>query len=216
MSEWVRVEFKGETIWAESTSSGDLRVSGGLVAICYREGGKVYKTREDRLKVISTAPTSFAGGSGAGPSKKRPASTSLAGLKGSEVVIQLWTDGACSGNPGPAGAGVLLRHKDIEREIYEYLGHGTNNIAELTAILLGLKAVEAPETPVQVITDSSYSIGLLTKGWKPKANQALVASLREEMRRFKDLTFVKVKGHAGVEGNERADELARRAIEERP
>jgi len=79
--------------------------------------------------------------------------------------------------------------------------------------LLGLESIESPELPIQVITDSSYSIGLLTKGWKPKANQELVRRLRQELKRFKDLTFVKVKGHAGIDGNERADSLARAAIE---
>jgi ribonuclease HI len=108
----------------------------------------------------------------------------------------------------------LIRYKDYEKEISEFLGDGTNNIAELSAILRGLQAVSSPEIPVQVITDSSYSIGLLSKGWKPKANKELVHALRQELKRFKDVTFVKVKGHAGIEGNERADELARRAIEE--
>ena len=66
--------------------------------------------------------------------------------------------------------------------------------------------------PVDVMTDSSYCIGLLTKGWKAKANQDLVARLRAKMSEFSDVRMIKVKGHAGIPENERADELAREAI----
>ena len=126
--------------------------------------------------------------------------------------MQLWTDGACTGNPGPAGLGVLYRYQGEVREVSEYLGHGTNNIAELTAILRGLQLVEDSGTPVDVMTDSAYCHGLLTKSWKAKKNQELVAELRAEARRFGDLRIVKVPGHSGVPDNERADELATGAI----
>ena len=66
------------------------------------------------------------------------------------------------------------------------------------------------------MTDSSYCIGVLSKGWKAKANQELIAELRGEVSRFSDLRFVKVPGHAGVPDNERVDELAREAILARP
>ena len=104
-------------------------------------------------------------------------------------------------------------------EAYEYLGTGTNNIAELTAILRGLEIVksrgaDALNGPVDVLTDSSYCIGLLTKGWKAKKNQALIADLRACVAEFGDLRLLKVPGHAGVPLNERADELARQAIVE--
>ena len=126
--------------------------------------------------------------------------------------MQLWTDGACTGNPGPAGAGVYFHFKDVEREVSEYLGPGTNNIAELTAILRGLEMVEDRALPVDVMTDSSYCVGLLTKGWKAKANVELVATLRAKLAEFSDVRLVKVKAHVGIPGNERADELAREAI----
>jgi ribonuclease HI len=130
--------------------------------------------------------------------------------------VQLWTDGACTGNPGPAGLGVLYLYRGEVKELSEYLGQGTNNIAELTAILRGLELVEDPTTPVDVITDSSYCIGLLSQGWKAKANQELVATLRAKLSRFTDVRLLKVPGHAGVEGNERADQLATGAILTRP
>jgi ribonuclease HI len=83
------------------------------------------------------------------------------------------------------------------------------------AILRGLEMVEGRDAPVVVMSDSEYGLGLLTKGWKPKKNQELVATLRTVVARFPRLSFVKVAGHAGIPGNERADVLARRAIETR-
>ncbi|HEY1587148.1 MAG TPA: ribonuclease H [Polyangia bacterium] len=130
-------------------------------------------------------------------------------------AIHVWTDGACTGNPGPAGVGVVIVDGDKVDEVSEYLGEGTNNIAELTAILRGLeKVVErgAAARPVVVYSDSQYSIGLLTQAWKAKANVELVAELRALCRKFADLRFVKVAGHAGIPLNERTDELARDAV----
>ena len=102
---------------------------------------------------------------------------------------------------------------DDRRELSEYLGQGTNNIAELTSILRALEKLRPKrDRPVVVHSDSSYSLGLLTKGWKPKANVELVAELRALIGEFSDLHFVKVRGHAGIEENERADELARQAV----
>jgi ribonuclease HI len=138
-------------------------------------------------------------------------------MRQDDSVLQLWTDGACSGNPGPAGAGALIREGgEIVHQISEYLGEGTNNIAELMAILLGLRAVGDRSRSIDLMTDSSYCIGVLSKGWKAKANQELIAELRAEVSRFSDLRFVKVAGHAGVPDNERVDELAREAILARP
>lgn len=127
-------------------------------------------------------------------------------------AICIYTDGACSGNPGPAGIGVVMQYKGKQKEISRYLGLGTNNIAELEAIRAGLLAVKNRNLPVVVFTDSSYSLGLLTKGWKAKQNQALVADIRELVATFKQIRFVKVKGHAGHPQNERADTLAVESI----
>src|SRR5690606_5804567 len=127
-------------------------------------------------------------------------------------AVHVWTDGACTGNPGPAGLGVVLIDGERREELSEYLGHGTNNIAELTAIERGLQLVGDRTRPVLVYTDSSYSIGLLSQGWKAKANVELVARIRELCRSFTDLRFVKVAGHAGIELNERTDFLATSAV----
>ncbi|HVV52316.1 MAG TPA: RNase H family protein, partial [Polyangia bacterium] len=99
------------------------------------------------------------------------------------------------------------------REKGEYLGVGTNNIAELTAIERGIDLAggEGAARRLRVYTDSSYAIGVLGKGWKAKANQELIARLKRRLAPL-DVEFVKVSGHAGVPENERCDELARGAI----
>ena len=134
---------------------------------------------------------------------------------GGSQAIQVYADGACSGNPGPAGIGVVVLGSEGRVEISEYIGKGTNNIAELTAILRALTETAGSGLPLVIHTDSSYSIGVLQKGWKAKANQELVAELREVLRGRRGTRLVYVPGHAGVRWNERADSLARAAVESR-
>lgn len=213
---WIRSRFRDNVVYALCDDVGSWVAVEGLVPIRYRPAGKEYRTRPDRLQSVDGAAPETLPEVAPTPQPGRPTGTSPAPSTGawrSETeVVQLWTDGACSGNPGPAGAGVHRRFRGKVEEISEYLGEGTNNVAELTAILLGLRTVEDPRQSIDVITDSTYCIGLLTQGWKAKANQALVAELRAEMTRHRDVRMVKVKGHAGVEGNERADTLAVDAI----
>jgi ribonuclease HI len=122
-----------------------------------------------------------------------------------------YADGACSGNPGPSGLGVVLIDGPTRVELSEYLGEGTNNIAELTAVLRALG--EAPrERAMTIYTDSQYTIGVVQKGWKAKANQALVAELRAALSARPATRLAYVPGHAGVLLNERADALAREAV----
>ncbi|HUS66823.1 MAG TPA: ribonuclease H [Kofleriaceae bacterium] len=135
------------------------------------------------------------------------------GGAGGDAII-VYTDGACHGNPGPMGIGVVIMDGKERRELSEYLGEGTNNIAELTAILRALEAIPDPERgrPVLVHSDSAYALGLLGKGWKAKKNVELVEELRREARGFPRLKLVKVAGHAGVPENERCDQLANAAV----
>ena len=128
-------------------------------------------------------------------------------------VITIYTDGASSGNPGPSGIGVYFQYGDKEKEISEYIGAATNNIAELTAIKVALESLKKTDVPVRLYTDSKYCYGLLMLNWKAKMNTNLVNKARSLMKRFKDLKIIKVEGHAGVPGNERADELACGAVE---
>ena len=127
-------------------------------------------------------------------------------------AIHVYADGACSGNPGPAGLGVVVLDGESRVELSEYIGQGTNNIAELTAILRALGETADTGRPLVIHTDSSYSIGVLQKGWKAKANQELIGELREVLSGRRGTRLVYVPGHAGVKWNERADSLARAAV----
>lgn len=128
--------------------------------------------------------------------------------------VEVFTDGACQGNPGPCSYGFLIRFGPHYKEVFQYLGHGTNNIGELMAIKAALETIRRPDLTVKVHTDSSYAIGVLTKNWKAKANRELIESIKNIMCPFDDLKLVKVKGHSGHPLNDRADELAVRAIEQ--
>jgi ribonuclease HI len=220
---WIKARFKEDEVLARCDAAGGLMSSEGLVPFCYRLGGKTYSTRLDRIQPMADAVPVVEEGeastqSAAVKQGEKSHSSKAGGMTiGSEPrpdaeAVQLWTDGACTGNPGPAGLGVLFRYQGVERECSEYLGHATNNIAELTAIKRGLEMVPERSLPIDVMTDSSYCIGLLTKGWKAKANQELVANIRVLLSSFSDVRFIKVRGHAGIEDNERADELARAGV----
>jgi ribonuclease HI len=130
-------------------------------------------------------------------------------------TILAFTDGACNGNPGPAGAGLVLKvpgQPVIEK--FRSLGHGTNNVGELTGILMALESLDELATPtdakVVVFTDSDYARGVLTLNWKPKANQELISKIKLLMRRRPSLQVQWLAGHTGIAENERADALARK------
>jgi len=112
------------------------------------------------------------------------------------------------------GIGVVAVDHGKRREHGEYLGIGTNNIAELTAIdrALDLAGADAGTRRLRIHTDSAYSIGVLSKGWKAKANQELIARMRRRLASLPNVEFVKVSGHSGIPENERCDQLARDAI----
>ena len=140
-----------------------------------------------------------------------------------EVVI--YTDGACSGNPGPGGWGVVLRWNGTEKELHGGDPQTTNNRMELMAAIQALEALNRP-SQVQLHTDSTYLLNGITKwiaawqrnGWrtsarKPVKNEDLWRRLVEAMNGH-EVRWLWVKGHAGEEGNERADALARLGIDE--
>lgn len=205
---WVSRLLRGERVYVKVGPGGEPAAGGdGRVDIVYKPGGKVYRAGARNLspdpdpKTLPDAEVAPAGA--AAPMKGR------APLPADAVIV--YTDGACSGNPGPAGLGVVILDGGKRRELSEYLGSGTNNIAELMAIVRALEEVPRDRTIV-LHADSSYALGLLGKGWKAKANQEIVERMRRLAREFRDLRLVKVDGHAGVAENERADELARTAI----
>lgn len=137
----------------------------------------------------------------------------------SKVVV--FTDGACKGNPGRGGWGVVLRYGEIEKELFGGEASTTNNRMELTAAIRALEALKR-RCAVQLHTDSKYLIdgikswihGWKRRGWKtadkqPVKNEDLWRRL-DELANAHDVEWVWVKGHAGHPGNERADALANR------
>jgi len=218
---WVSRLLRGERVYVKVGPAGEpASGADGRVDIVYKPGGKVYRAGARNLspdpdpKTLSDAEAAPSGE--APPSGKSGSAGSVAAARGPlpKDAIIVYTDGACSGNPGPAGIGVVILDGGKRRELSEYLGVGTNNIAELMAIVRALEEVPRDRTVV-LHADSSYALGLLGKGWKAKANQELVERMRGLAKGFRDLRLVKVDGHAGVPENERADELARGAIVKR-
>jgi len=139
--------------------------------------------------------------------------------------VELFTDGACKGNPGRGGWGALLRYGDAEKELFGGEQDTTNNRMELMAVIRGLEVLNR-STAVTVTTDSKYVKNGITEwihnwkrnGWKtaakkPVKNEDLWREL-DDMVAKHQVTWQWVKGHAGHEENERADALANRGIEE--
>lgn len=231
---WIRHRLRDADVWARVDASGALvKDPAGRVEIVYKpvNGARVYRAGARNLspssgsdnppieiEVGEPAPersdAATANGTPAAGTRtaRGKAATGPSATVANADAIHIWTDGACEGNPGPAGLGVVIIDGGKHRELSEYLGQGTNNIAELTAILRGLEEVADRARPVIIYSDSQYSIGLLSQNWKAKANAELVAKLRGLLRQFTDVRFVKVAAHSGIPLNERVDELARNAI----
>ena len=143
----------------------------------------------------------------------------------STETVEIFTDGACRGNPGPGGWGVLLRAGEVEKELWGGEESTTNNRMELQAAIEGLKALRKP-SKVILTTDSQYVRKGITewirilkmRGWKT-ANRSLVKNkdlwlLLDELTEIHDVNWHWVKGHSGHVENERVDGLANRGIDE--
>ncbi len=235
---WVEKLLRGTRVWMQSDESGNpLTGSDERVEILYKPGGKPYRASVRNLDTVADAKplTDDALAARATETDEKPRRTSAADRKSKPAAaagkstqakhvaaadaIHVYTDGACTGNPGPMGIGIVIVDGQDQvgakkRELSQYLGKGTNNIAELTAIEVALQSL-GRDRPVVVYSDSSYAIGLLASGWRARANQELVARLRTLLGEFPRVSFVKVAGHSGHPENERCDELARTAIVKR-
>ena len=236
---WVRALLRGQKVLARAGADGSLDAVSGRVEVRYKPNdGRAYQAAARNLELIpgeallpddacapaEAAPQSPQAAPGAkapskaGKSAERKSAAAAKALAPGAIPEGAWcvyADGACSGNPGPAGLGIVLVGPDgTVAEGFEYLGVATNNIAELTGILRAAEIV--PDGAAAVVhTDSQYSIGVLTKGWKAKANQELIAGVKSALARRQGWKIVYVPGHAGVPLNERADELAREAVRTR-
>lgn len=138
--------------------------------------------------------------------------------------VVIYTDGACSGNPGPGGWGAILMYKDNKKEISGGKKETTNNVMELTAVIEGLKLLKYP-CKVDLYSDSAYVVNAFVQGWiynwaknnwktagkEPVKNKEIWQELYTLTKTHK-VNFIKVKGHSDNEYNNRCDELARNAI----
>jgi ribonuclease HI len=214
---WIEATLRGQRVLARARDDGKLADESGRVEIRYKPtDAKAYRAAARNLEVVrgatllpdeTCAPVVAAGTApraAKAPTYSAPADAWVA-----------YTDGACSGNPGPAGSGIVLIEPGGKmHEGLEYLGEATNNVAELTAILRAVEWIPADARAIVVHTDSQYAIGVLQKGWKAKANGELVAHARRIVAE-RGAKLVYVPGHKGVLLNERADELAREAVSTR-
>ena len=140
-------------------------------------------------------------------------------------TVSIYTDGACSGNPGPGGYGIVLKYNNIQKEYSGYAEQTTNNRMELTAVIEALKLLKEP-CNVTLYSDSAYTLNAFLLGWidswilnnwktaskKPVLNVDLWKELIE-LKNKHNITWVKVKGHADNELNNLCDKLARLEIE---
>ncbi|MBN1655157.1 MAG: ribonuclease HI [Deltaproteobacteria bacterium] len=222
---WRMASIRNQRVYARCDESGAFIVENGRVEIRYRpDDGRAYYAAERNLVAIEdegvfpddacVASTPSGVGARAMKTETSPKPKRVQPSASFDQAVIAYTDGACTGNPGPAGFGIVLKEGKTMRERFNYIGRATNNIAELEAIKNALTALDEPRRAVRIYTDSRYAIGVLTQGWRAKANQALVAEIRSMLARFSDLRLIHVPGHRGNPLNERADALARRAIRE--
>ena len=135
--------------------------------------------------------------------------------------VEIFTDGACSGNPGAGGWGAILRYNDIEKELSGGEAETTNNRMELTAVISALSALKEP-CNITLYTDSRYVMDGIEKwivawkqnGWRTTNKKSSVKNVElwqklDELQAQHEIRWVWVKGHAGHKENERCDELAR-------
>lgn len=138
--------------------------------------------------------------------------------------VYIYTDGACSGNPGPGGWGAILMYNEHKKEISGAFKETTNNIMEITAVIEALKLLKH-KCNVKIYSDSAYVVNAFNNGWihnwikngwktsgkEPVKNKELWITLYE-FTKMHNIEFIKVKGHSDNEYNNRCDELARNAI----
>ena len=134
-------------------------------------------------------------------------------------MTAVYIDGSSKGNPGPGGAGIVIKNAAIQELLSTHgipLGHVTNNQAEFLALkhaLIELKRRCLLELAISILTDSQLVVGVFSQNWKARANLELVMEIRKLVKEFPQLTFAYVRGHNGNPGNELADSLAQNAAE---
>ena len=206
--------FKGCKVYAQVSQDGTLLEKDGVVKIKYQlhqeneysaRASAIQEITENGLKTLKNQKEQKR----KTPTIKKPSPASEKNFDDNTIFV--FTDGACIGNPGPSGIGVFFQYRDYKKEISRFIGAGTNNTAELIAVKVALQEIKDPSLPIALFTDSSYCYGVLTGSFKAKKNHDLVEEIKKEMRRFPLLKILKVEGHKGIEGNEKANFLAQQA-----
>jgi ribonuclease HI len=236
---WMVGSCKGKDVWIQVEAAGRPVVLGGRVPIRYSQstGAKVYRAGQGNIQITGTEVLELdagvsadalkkAKGSGFGSAGKRSqVQAAMAAEAARELLTTFsadaavcFTDGACKGNPGPCGAGAVVRLPGGERlEAFRALGMGTNNVGELTAIGLAIELLNEAgfdqTAPVEILTDSKYSNGVLTMGWKAKANKELISVVKLALSKRR-VRVHWIAGHVGIDDNERADALANLGVDE--
>lgn len=224
---WIRKRHKNCKVYVWVDKDEQVICENGLGKIKYRsdETEKFYNVKPQDIKELNESekekPEKKEGKKEKKKSKEKkktasdklkPQNTdkesSLSSSQNKDKEIIIYTDGACTGNPGPAGAGVVLIFDQHRKEISYPLGQATNNIAELTAIKMALESLKVSHLPIKLHTDSQYSLGILKGGYKARKNQELIASIKQLMAKFPHLELIKVQAHCGILENEKADQLA--------
>ncbi len=204
---WQRMSFKGNKVWVALNDDKTFFKKDNKLLIKYSlKQDYEYLIKEDNIEPVSKAIPKE------NRKKLNKKINTPKDLKSNKNQIKIYTDGASSGNPGPSGIGVYMIYNEKTKEISEFIGDATNNIAELKAIKRGLEELKKFDIPVCIFTDSSYCLGVLTKNWKVKANIELISETKKLIKKFNSIEFIKVKGHSGVKENEIADKLATSAI----
>ena len=212
--QWKRMRFKSNKVWMALDEHGAPLIKDGKSLIKYQlDQPHEYWVPPARIQALD-APGETTASSAAPPRKvKKPAPSPVEEALDCNSDLCIHTDGASSGNPGPAGIGVVMQYKGHRKEIARYIGLATNNQAELEAIRTALAAVKNRRIPITIYTDSRYAWGLLTQNWKARQNQDLVQQIRNLMMKFENLRLIHIRGHAGNAENERADRLAVAAVQ---
>ena len=204
---WKRMSFKGNKVWVAMNDDKSFVEKENKLLIKYG----LKQDYEYLIKKENVKPVTQAIPKGKRNKLKKDIQEGTK-IKSEKNIINIYTDGASSGNPGPSGIGVYMTYNEKTKEISEFIGNATNNIAELRAIKRALEELKKFDIPVNIYTDSNYSLGVLTKNWKAQANKELIMETKKLLNKFTNIKIIKVKGHAGVIENEIADKLATSAI----
>ena len=213
---WKRMRFRRNKVWLAVDEKDRPLLQKGKVLIKYQlDQEHQYWVHSNAVRPLDDPIPEYVHDTDAEPARHRSGKTVACHLTSlpPEGSIRIYTGGACTGNPGPAGVGVVLQYRRHRKEMSRHIGTATKKTAELEAIRQGLQAVINKDLPVVLYTDSVYALGVLTKGRMAPQDNDLIHEIKLLSKQFNDLTYLKVQAHSGDPENERAGRLAVMAIQ---